>query len=45
MNEIICPVFVEFKSNIHLSQPLSCWKMEMWVIILEISVIVSGLHY
>ena len=41
----ICHVFVESKSNTHLSQLLSGWKMEMYVIILEISVIVCELHH
>ena len=45
MIEIIRRVFVEYKSNTHLSQLLSGWKMELYVIILEISVIVSELHY
>ena len=36
MIEMICRVFVESKSNTHLSQLLSGWKMEMYVFILEI---------
>ena len=45
MIEIICRMFVESKSNTHLSQFLSAWKMEMYVIKLEIHLNVSELHY
>ena len=45
MVESICHVFVESKTITHMSHLLSGWKMEMYVIILEINVTVSELHY